>query len=97
MGFIQKAISEIARALLMFVMSLLNILPNSPFELVLNYDDSTIREMLGFINYFIPFDVCSELLLIWISCVTAWYVYNFVKGTLSVKNSFLDKILKFLL
>lgn len=59
------------------LMSLLNILPNSPFITMTNTLEK--YEFLGMLNWFIPFDVCASFMAIWCLCMVSYIGYEVVK------------------
>lgn len=62
--------------------AIIKLLPLSPFiKMAESIEDF---DFLGFLNYFIPFDVCLTMLGVWLASVAIYYI---------VKN--LDKILEF--
>jgi hypothetical protein len=72
--------------------ALLKFLPDSPFKTICVFVDE--YDILGILNWIIPFDVFSQILNTWLACVTAYYVYCYTKGTLSSKNSLIFKIIE---
>lgn len=56
---------------------LLGLLPAAPFRAMLSQIEGI--DVLGYINYFIPFDFCAKCLNSWLICVLAYYVYKFLK------------------
>ncbi|MSA03716.1 hypothetical protein GKG47_20135 [Lactonifactor sp. BIOML-A3] len=73
--FIVDIVIKILQAIIM-------LLPLSPFQKMTDAIESF--DFLGFLNYFIPFDVCLTMLEVWLAAVAIYYI---------VKN--LDKILEF--
>jgi len=55
--------------------SLLDVLPDSPFQF--NFSDD-FNEILGYINYFIPFSWIANTLLVWLGCVLSYYLVSVV-------------------
>lgn len=60
------------------LMSLLNILPTSPFISMTNTLEK--YEFLGMLNWFIPFDICASFLAMWCLCMVSYIGYEVVKG-----------------
>lgn len=54
--------------------NLLLLLPESPFRSFLVYVDS--YDLLGAVNYFIPFDICCTIFETWLTAVSAWIIYR---------------------
>lgn len=51
-------------------------LPDSPFKgLVL---PEYIRSILGYINWFVPFYMIGNTLLLWIGAITVYYAYQII-------------------
>lgn len=55
-----------------------NILPDSPFRTMI---DGVVYEVdfLPTLNWFLPFDVCSKITLVWLDCILAYYVFEMVR------------------
>ena len=87
------SITDIAQGLNHLLLQLFSVLPDSPFGSMLRFSDD--YQLLGLLNYFIPFDVAAELMSLWLTAVVGYYAYCFFKGTLTVKNKFLDSVIKF--
>lgn len=73
---------------------LFSILPDSPILMVYEFDLN--YNILGMLNFIIPFDLASKVLSLWAEALFAYYGYCYVQGTLSTKSTFFDKIFKFL-
>lgn len=56
---------------------LLSLLPMAPFRAMLSQIEGI--EVLGYVNYFIPFDFAAKCLNTWLACVLAYYIYKFLK------------------
>lgn len=56
---------------------LLNLLPLAPFRAMLNQIEGI--DVLGYVNYFIPFSFCAKCINAWLICVIAYYVYKYLK------------------
>lgn len=57
--------------------SLLSFLPSAPFVIMLGKIDNI--DVLGYVNYFIPFDFCAVCINLWLVCVLSYYVYKYLK------------------
>lgn len=57
--------------------SLLSFLPSAPFIVMLGKVDNI--DVLGYVNYFVPFDFCAVCINLWLVCVLAYYVYKYLK------------------
>lgn len=73
------------------IIPLLNLLPNSPFKDIFSFVDK--YNILGYVNWIIPFDRFCLILDIWLPCIAAYYLFNYTKGVFSGKNSILNRIL----
>lgn len=60
------------------IMALYAILPTSPIQSALE-DASIEGEVLGWLNWFIPFDIASTITLVWLGCIVAYYLYILVR------------------
>lgn len=59
---------------------LISILPAAPFRGMLSdIAESSGMNVLGYVNYFIPFKFCANCMNAWLVCVLAYYVYKFLK------------------
>lgn len=56
------------------LLNLLSLLPGSPFATFIQFTDE--YELLGFINWFIPFDFCVTIMEAWLSAIMAMYLYK---------------------
>lgn len=56
------------------LMNILSLLPGSPFRGYLQFRDE--YDILGMVNYFIPFDICLTILEAWGTAMAAIYLYK---------------------
>lgn len=56
------------------LLNLFSLLPGSPFRTFVHFKDEW--ELLGVLNFFIPFDFCSMLLEVWLVTVVSMYLYK---------------------
>lgn len=63
---------------------LINILPAAPFRVMLSQlsNDGGI-DVLGYVNYFIPFKFCAICMNSWLACVLAFYVYKYLRQAIT--------------
>lgn len=66
------------KLLSILIIALYSILPTSPIQTALA-DMEMGADILGWLNWFIPFDNARIITLAWLSCVLAYYVYIMVK------------------
>lgn len=60
---------------------LISLLPSAPFRVMLSkLSDSSGMDLLGYINYFIPFHFCAVCFDLWLDCILAYYVYKYLKS-----------------
>ena len=56
-------------------------LPSSPFRGM--FDSASVdSSFLATLNWFLPFDTCANMMLTWLDCVMAYYVFVIVKKLL---------------
>ena len=62
---------------------LISILPSAPFRAMLSQlDNSSGMDVLGYVNYFIPFVFCARCINAWLACVLAYYVYKYLRDAI---------------
>lgn len=75
---------------------LFQLLPDSPFSSFITMLQFDLEyDVLGMLNWFIPFDMFEEMLRVWLSALTAYYGYCYLQGTLATKSELLERIFKF--
>ena len=63
---------------------LISILPSAPFRVMLSQlADSSGMDVLGYVNYFIPFKFCATCINIWLGCVLAYYIYKYLRQAIN--------------
>lgn len=63
---------------------LLSLLPSAPFRAMLGtLSNSSGMDVLGYVNFFIPFKFCATCFDIWLGCVIAYYVYKYLKQAIN--------------
>ena len=63
---------------------LISILPSAPFRVMLSQlADSSGIDVLGYVNYFIPFKFCATCMNAWLACVLAYYVYKYLRQAIT--------------
>lgn len=63
---------------------LISILPSAPFRVMLSHlADSSGMDVLGYVNYFIPFKFCATCMNAWLACVLAYYVYKYLRQAIT--------------
>lgn len=72
------------------VLSILyNLLPNSYISQFLN-ESPFSDDILGYLNWFVPFDIAQKMVITWMGCMVSYYVYQMIRS--GVFNRILDKI-----
>lgn len=61
--------------------SLLSLLPDSFVQGIVD-DLESVDTFLGFLNFFIPFDICAAIFQAWLLAMTAYLVYNVLSDKL---------------
>ena len=62
----------------------ISILPSAPFRAMLSQlSNSSGMDVLGYVNYFIPFKFCATCLNTWLACVLAYYVYKYLRQAIN--------------
>lgn len=59
-------------------LTVMNLLPVSPFRTTLD-GQIFVLDLLPYLNWFIPFDNCLELVRLWLPSVCSYYIYCSVK------------------
>lgn len=62
----------------MIIIAVFNLLPNSPFQymfdsLMLDWD------FMQYLTWFLPFDICANMMLAWLDCMLVYYVFMLTK------------------
>ena len=72
------------------IIAIFEMLPSSPFPAMFDSAvmDSTFLETL---NWFLPFDVCANMMLAWLNCILVYYAFVLVKKI--VLDILVDKII----
>lgn len=61
------------------ILKLFSILPDSPFsDMFMDADTS----FLYYMNWFLPVDTCSTIMLGWLTCIVACYLFLFARFVL---------------
>ena len=67
---------------------LISLLPAAPFRAMLSdLAESSGMDVLGYVNYFIPFKFCATCMNAWLACVLAYYIYKYLKEVISQYRS----------
>jgi hypothetical protein len=55
--------------------AVLHLLPDSPFHFTLSPE---VQNILGYVNWFVPFDLICPILFVWTNAVLVYYAYRVV-------------------
>lgn len=57
----------------------ISIFPESPLQpLIQSLEGSTVAEVLGYVNWFVPMGTMIGILTGWLACIAAYYVYQII-------------------
>lgn len=72
------------------IIAVYNILPDDPFVPILESISTSGVEYLSFMNWFLPFDTCSTMMLAWLNCILVYYLFVLIKKLVyfTIKNIF---------
>ena len=62
-----------------FLSRIYDLLPDSPFQTLFDGKLGVLNGMLGWLNWFIPFDLCFKITEIWVVAIAAYYLFNIIK------------------
>ena len=68
----------LSAALIAFAISVLELLPTSPFVILDELGNSEFYEILQFVNWFIPINTFVGILEGWLLCVGLYYGYQII-------------------
>lgn len=74
-----------------FFSKIYDLLPDSPFQAFFADKLGPLSDMLGWINWFIPFDICFKLTEVWVAGIAAYYLFILIKKI--VFNFIISKLL----
>lgn len=75
MDWFNSAVSWLGDQLSYILSFVVVLLPDSPFKLL---DYTPIKDILPYINYFVPVDFMLSTLTAWGVCITIYYAYQIV-------------------
>lgn len=80
----EAVVSELAKTALGLFFDILDVLigllPSAPFRVMLSkLSNSSGLDVLGYVNYFIPFQFCATCMNAWLACVLAYYIYKYLR------------------
>lgn len=59
-----------------FLEKIYNVLPDSPFQ---SFFSEVDFDFIGWLNWFIPFDICFKITEVWVTAIAAYYLFSIVK------------------
>ena len=71
---LQKFIGWLGDLIELVLDAVLYLLPDSPFQKI--ELPAILKDYLGYINWFIPFQLMSRTLLVWLSAIIVYYAYQ---------------------
>ena len=71
---LQKFIGWLGDLVELVLDAVLYLLPDSPFQKI--ELPAVLNDYLGYINWFIPFRLMSNTLLVWLSAIIVYYAYQ---------------------
>ena len=66
---------NLTQALVGFIMSVVNLLPDSPF-LFLEQIQVPATVIMGYVNWFVDFQKIVEITILWQGGILGWYTYR---------------------
>lgn len=72
------------------IIAIFELLPESPFPTM--FDNAMANaDFLAYLNWFLPFDICSNMMLAWLNCILIYYAFVIIKKI--VLDILVDKII----
>ncbi len=62
-----------------FFAKIYDLLPDSPFQTFFADKMGPLSDMLGWINWFIPFDICFKITEVWTIGIAAYYLFMLIR------------------
>lgn len=62
-----------------FFTKIYDLLPGSPFQSFFADRSEVLGDILGWLNWFIPFDLCFKITEFWVAAVAAYYLFVILK------------------
>lgn len=62
-----------------FFAKIYGLLPDSPFQTFFAGRLGPLEDILGWLNWFIPFDICFKITEIWVAGIAAYYLFMIIK------------------
>lgn len=62
-----------------FFMKIYDLLPGSPFQAFFADKSDVLGDFIGWLNWFIPFDLCFKITEAWVIAVAAYYIFVVIK------------------
>lgn len=72
------------------IIAIFEMLPTSPFPSM--FDSAVVDStFLAAMNWFLPFDICANMMLTWLNCILVYYAFVMIKKI--VLDILVDKII----
>lgn len=68
---------SLSTALTEFAISVVNLLPDSPFSFLDTYG-APAAVVMGYVNWFVDIGTISAIFTGWLACILIWYAYSIV-------------------
>jgi hypothetical protein len=79
MTIVTNVLTWLQNQLISILHSVLSVFPHSPFSSYIDsLSKSSILDYLAYINWFIPFSFILDVMLVWLTAVSAFYLYSVV-------------------
>lgn len=62
-----------------FFTKIYELLPGSPFQAFFSGHSEVLSDILGWLNWFIPFDLCFKLTELWVASIAIYYLFVVIK------------------
>lgn len=59
------------------ILTVYNILPDSPFAVMVEEMELN-QNFLQYLNWFLPLDIVGNMMLAWLGCIIAYFIYKLV-------------------
>ena len=74
---VEGIFDSLSSALISFCITVINLLPDSPFSFLETYA-APAEIVMGYVNWFVDFGTIMDIFTLWLFCIMAWYGYQIV-------------------
>ena len=74
---VEGIFDTLSSALISFCITVINLLPESPFSFLTDYG-APAALVMSYVNWFIDFGTIIRMLSAWVACILVWYGYQIV-------------------